>query len=84
MAKQHGRKTMTVSSICNYNVATVGPRQGVIEAAIVMRQEHVGDLIVVEQRSGRSVPVGILTDRDIVLGLAAKGVSLDAETWATR
>jgi CBS domain-containing protein len=39
-----------------------------------MREEHVGDLVVVEPRNGASVPVGILTDRDIVLGVVAKAV----------
>jgi CBS domain-containing protein len=37
-----------------------------------MREEHVGDLVVVEEREGRRVPVGILTDRDIVVGVLAK------------
>ena len=71
---------MSVTSICTYNVATIGPKQGVMEAAVRMREEHVGDLIVVEQREGVTVPIGILTDRDIVLGVVAKGVPVDAVT----
>ena len=71
---------MTVSSICTYNVATIGPREGVLEAAVRMREEHVGDLIVVEQRNGVTVPVGILTDRDVVLAVVAKSAPLDAVT----
>ena len=65
---------MTVNAICNHNVATIERRAGVVDAAARMRAEHVGDLIVVEQRAGRRVPVGILTDRDIVVAVVAKGV----------
>ena len=71
---------MTVSTICNHNVATVGAADGVVEAAARMRQEHVGDLIVVERRGSHEVPVGILTDRDIVVGVVAKRVPPDQVT----
>ncbi len=37
-----------------------------------MRDEHVGDLVVVDEDGGRRVPIGILTDRDIVVGLLAR------------
>jgi CBS domain-containing protein len=40
-----------------------------------MRDEHVGDLVVIEQREGARVPVGMLTDRDIVVALLAKDTS---------
>ncbi len=71
---------MTVGVICNPNVATIGPDQDVADAAVLMREEHVGDLIVVTLRGGRTVPVGILTDRDIVLGVVAKRMPPDAVT----
>ena len=63
---------MTVNAICNHNVATIGRNRDVAEAAEQMRQEHVGDLIVVEQRGSHCVPVGILTDRDIVVSVVAR------------
>ena len=71
---------MDVNLLCNPNVATVGKRQGVAEAAAQMRDQHVGNLVVVEPRGGALVPVGILTDRDIVVGVIAKGISPDALT----
>ena len=71
---------MTVAQICNPNVATVGAGASVVDAAALMRLEHVGDLIVVESRRGASVPVGILTDRDIVVGVVAKRVAPDTVT----
>jgi predicted transcriptional regulator len=65
---------MSVSAICNHNVATIDPSVDMVEAAKRMRDAHVGDLIVTENREGRVVPVGILTDRDIVIEIVAKGV----------
>jgi CBS domain-containing protein len=71
---------MDVNLICNHNVATIGQSQGVLDAAALMREEHVGDLIVVETRANAQVPVGILTDRDIVVGVIAKRVAPDEVT----
>jgi CBS domain-containing protein len=71
---------MTVNLVCNPNVATVGAGIDVAEAAKLMREQHVGDLIVVKTRGDASVPVGILTDRDIVVGVIAKGVEPNAVT----
>jgi predicted transcriptional regulator len=71
---------MAVNLVCNPNVATIGPKQDIGEAARLMREQHVGNLVVVEPRAGAVVPVGILTDRDIVVGVIAKGVAPDAVT----
>jgi CBS domain-containing protein len=43
----------------------------VVDAARRMRTSHVGDLVVVEERDGRRVPIGIVTDRDIVIAAVA-------------
>ena len=37
-----------------------------------MRQEHVGDLIVTELRDGHIAPIGVITDRDIVVEIVAR------------
>jgi CBS domain-containing protein len=63
---------MAVNAVCNHNVATIEADEGIVAAAIKMRESHVGDLIVVEHHQGHPVPVGILTDRDIVVGIVAK------------
>ncbi len=68
---------MSVGLICNHNVTTIDPNEGVVDAAVRMREEHVGDLIVVETRGNVSAPIGILTDRDIVVGVVAKRVPPD-------
>lgn len=71
---------MTIGTLCNHNVVSVSPHEGVAEAAKKMRDEHVGDLIVAELRGGRLVPVGILTDRDLVVEVIAQGVEADELT----
>jgi len=66
--------------LCNHNVATVARRDSIEAAAIKMRDSHVGDLIVTEMRGGRVVPVGIVTDRDLVVEVLAESVAVDAVT----
>lgn len=73
---------MSVRSICTQNVAVIAPSADVLEAAERMRTEHVGDLVVVEYRGERQVPIGIVTDRDIVVSVVAKRVEPDSLTVA--
>jgi CBS domain-containing protein len=65
---------MKIGQICNRRVAVIDKNQRVLEAARRMRDEHVGDLVVIEQRGQRGVPIGVVTDRDIVVGLLARDV----------
>ncbi|WP_157654968.1 CBS domain-containing protein, partial [Burkholderia ubonensis] len=60
---------MNAATLCTREVATCGPRTTVVEAAERMRGLHAGDLVVVREQDGVRVPVGVLTDRDIVLAV---------------
>jgi len=62
---------MPISEICNREVVIVQPDSAILEAAQLMRQHHVGDVVVVEERGGVRVPVGIVTDRDLVVEIMA-------------
>jgi CBS domain-containing protein len=62
---------MKVFEICKRTVACVGRSESLVEAARKMREAHVGDLVVVEDRDNLRVPVAMLTDRDIVVGVIA-------------
>jgi CBS domain-containing protein len=64
---------MRIGDICSRNVARVTPRTDVREASLLMRNLHVGTLVVVEIEQGRERPVGIVTDRDIVVAILAPG-----------
>jgi CBS domain-containing protein len=69
---------MRVGEFCNRDVVIVDKDAQVLEAAQLMRTHHVGDLVVIEERVGKRIPVGIITDRDIVIEVVAKNITLDA------
>ena len=68
---------MAVGEICNREVVIAEKALSVADVAQLMRKHHVGDLVVVEPRDGRKHPVGIVTDRDIVVEVVAAGVNPD-------
>ena len=69
---------MAVGEICNREVVIAEKALTVVDAAQLMRKHHVGDLVVVEEKDGRRHPVGIVTDRDIVVEVVAAEVNPDA------
>ena len=69
---------MSVGAICNREVIIAEKSMTVSEAARLMRSHHVGDLVVIEEAAGRRKPVGIVTDRDIVVEIVAAGVNPEA------
>ena len=42
-----------------------------LEAAKLMRQHRVGDVLVVEELDGARIPVGVITERDLVVEIMA-------------
>lgn len=69
---------MSAGEYCNRDVVVIERTESVREAINLMRNNHVGDVVVVEMRENASIPVGILTDRDIVVEILAEDVDLDA------
>jgi len=66
---------MNVGDICVRTVVTVQEPDELTKAARLMREQHVGYLVVVGPKVGVEsgfVPIGVLTDRDIVVGVVAK------------
>jgi CBS domain-containing protein len=61
---------MSLKEICHDTVVQLRPEATVSEAARLMEQKNVGCVVVAEH--GR--PVGILTDRDIVLRVLNRGL----------
>ena len=62
---------MLVKNFCSREVATIEPGASLREAALLMRNRHVGSLVVVDASRGAPRPVGVLTDRDIVVAVVA-------------
>ena len=68
---------MFVGEMCNRQVIICGPDDSIQTASELMRDNHVGDVIVVDHKEGKHFPIGILTDRDIVIEVLAEGVSMN-------
>ena len=73
---------MFVGEICNRQVVICQPEDSIQQAVELMCNNHVGDVIVVEHKLNMHFPVGILTDRDIVVEVMAEGV--DAKSIAVK
>jgi CBS domain-containing protein len=71
---------MNVGEVCAREVYIVRPHEPLVRAVDEMCKRNVGSVIVVEQRDQRIVPVGILTDRDVVGLLGEKGDMLEVAT----
>src|SRR6187399_1045429 len=68
---------MNAYELCQRHVVTVRRHEELATAAWMMRERHVGCLVVVEPAGaiGGEKPIGMLTDRDIV----TKVIVLDSE-----
>ena len=63
---------MSAGEICNRDVVVAYRNMTITEAAKLMREHHVGSVVVVVDRLSERVPVGMLTDRDLTVGILAK------------
>lgn len=80
---------MNIGELCQREVVTVRAGDEIVAAARLMRDEHIGYIVVVEPRVAAQtvVPIGVLTDRDIVVAVVARDVdakSLRVEDVMTR
>ncbi len=66
---------LTAGDLCTREVCVALRTTPLDEAARLMRQYHVGTLVVVDETGRGRVVVGILTDRDIVTAVVARGVA---------
>lgn len=62
---------MKTGDVCTRAVIVIDEEDNALEAANLMRNMHVGDLVVLGMRAGVKVPVGIITDRDLTLEVLA-------------
>ena len=65
---------MNVGDLCSRDIVTVGTQAGIVEAAQAMRTRHVGFLVVTGDGAASGIPVGVLTDRDVVVEVVSKGI----------
>ncbi len=65
---------MRVLDFCNRDVVVVYKDQTPLDAARAMRECNSGDVVVVEDKAGKVMPLGIVTDRDIAVEIVAEQV----------
>lgn len=69
---------MTAGELCNRTVYIIRKDESAIAAARLMKKHDVGCLVVVQERGEARIPIGMVTDRDLVIrGLAGKGGALE-------
>lgn len=71
---------MTAGEYCNREVVITDRDASITQAAMLMREHHVGSLVVVKKRDGANIPIGIVTDRDLVVEVIALKVPIDSIT----
>ena len=67
---------MKIGELCTRNTFIIQKDDNVIEAAKLMRVFNVGDLIVVTANREGNTPIGIVTDRDIVVNVVADSADI--------
>lgn len=67
---------MPISECCKRDVVCCDPELSLPDTAALMRKHHVGDVLVIQSDAEMRIPIGIVTDRDIVMEIMA--LQLDA------
>lgn len=65
--KRNREHIMPISECCNVDVVYCDAETPVADVAGLMRKHHVGDVVVIEEQDIGRVPVGLVTDRDIIM-----------------
>ena len=68
----HFDQLMRAGELCIRDVVTALPDESVVDAAKRMAELGVGDLLVVDETGGITRPIGIITDRDLVVFVLAR------------
>lgn len=77
MSAKRKSQAELLGEVINKNVVTIAPTAALSEAAYLMMNEDVGALVVVDNDTR---PVGIITDRDLVVSAIAEGVNPEEAT----
>ena len=65
---------MLMKDICVGNVVVCSAQTNALQAAHLMRQKHVGDVVVVDDPQNEGVPLGVVTDRDLAVEVLGKSL----------
>lgn len=71
---------MNVGNICNRKVIFAEVGTNLLDASKLMREHHVGSLIATRRETGGDRPLGIITDRDLVVEVMAEEIEPQSVT----
>ena len=71
---------MGIGDFCNREVIVSYTTTSIAEIAQLMREYHVGCIVIVKRSAENNIPIGIITDRDIVLEVIAPAIDINAVT----
>ncbi len=74
---------MLLKDVCTPGVVCCGVQISVSEAARLMRHHHVGDVVVVDDPAEDCIPLGVVTDRDLVIEVLGNGFDPAKTTLAS-
>jgi CBS domain-containing protein len=63
---------MLLQELCTPDVVSCTADDSALYAAKLMRQHHVGDVVIVDDAETEQSPIGLVTDRDIVIEVLGK------------
>lgn len=72
--------SVSIREFCNPKIVVIRQEDDIVEAAKRMREYHVGSLVVVEGTDENPIPIGMITDRDIIVEIIAKELPLGSVT----
>jgi predicted transcriptional regulator len=64
-------ESMALESVCKTKVVTVEKNATLKTVSEFMQNQHVGSIVVTEKYKGRTIPCGIVTDRDVAIALGS-------------
>ena len=74
------KNLMNIGTICSRETIIAEAVDSLLATARLMRKHHVGSLIIVNRENGGVRPVGIITDRDIVVQAISEEIDLNSLT----
>lgn len=69
--------TLRAADICRTDVVTADEHTSLYDVSKLMREYHIGDVVITASGDSKGKPIGIITDRDIVVHGIACDIDLD-------
>jgi len=69
---------MSIGHVCNREAVVADRSDSLTDVAKLMRKYHVGSVIIVERHGEKARPIGIITDRDLVVEILAQELDTSA------